>query len=126
MASGHLFDGPPRPDFTETFLTSPGHHLMLAQVDDASVGFISGIEIHHPDKATEMLIYELGVDASHRRQGIGRQLVLALLEVSKERGCRGMWVPLEPQDEHYEAALATYRSAGATDSEPATICTWSA
>jgi ribosomal protein S18 acetylase RimI-like enzyme len=133
VASGHLFDEAPKPDWTQRFLTAEGHHLLLAfdDSDDTDVadaahplGFVSGMEIHHPDKATELLLYELAVDDRHRRRGVGRALVEAMLALAAERGCRGMWVPLEPDDEHYSAALATYLSAGATRPAATAICEW--
>ena len=128
--ASHLFDDPPRPDWTTRFLGAEGHHLLLATPAPATVGsgwvgFITGIEIHHPDKGTEMLLYELGVDEHHRRQGVGRSLVQALIAIAQSTGCRGMWVPLDPGDAHYQAARATYRSAGAEDVEDAAICSWS-
>lgn len=132
QAASHLFDAPVHPGWTDRFLAAEGHHLLLASLasgasgSDAAefVGFVSGVEIHHPDKGTEMLLYELGVDEGHRRQGVGRSLVRALVALAKTAGCRGMWVPLDPGDNHYEPALATYRSAGADDVEDATVCTW--
>jgi len=112
-------------------LAAEGHHLLLAATSHAAgapearfVGFITGMEIHHPDKGTEMLLYELGVDVDHRRQGVGRTLVQALIAVAQSAGCRGMWVPLDPGDTHFRAALATYRSAGADELEDAAICAW--
>jgi ribosomal protein S18 acetylase RimI-like enzyme len=130
QAASHLLDAPAQPEWTDRFLTTQGHHLLLASValsgSDAAefVGFVSGVEIHHPDKGTEMLLYELGVDEVHRRQGVGRSLVQGLIAIAQAAGCRGMWVPLDRSDTHYEAALATYRSAGADDVEDAAICTW--
>ena len=47
------------------------------QDDDRAVGFVSGVETTHPDKGTEMFLYELGVDDSARRQGVGRGIALA-------------------------------------------------
>ena len=109
LEAGHLFDGPPTPEATDTFLASPGHHLLMAFAGSRPVGFVSGVTITHPDKGTEMLLYELGVDEAWRRRGAGRQLVAALAELAREHGCRGMWVLTE---EDNAAALATYRSAG--------------
>jgi ribosomal protein S18 acetylase RimI-like enzyme len=90
-------------------------------VDGRPAGFVTGIELTHPDKSTEMFLYELGVDAAFRRQGIGRQLTEALATVARERGCYGMWTATEPDN---TAALATYRAAGATSSDPAVVLTW--
>src|SRR5690348_15354837 len=106
-----LFDSPPLAAATERFLAAPGHHLLFAYDDDGrAVGMISGVEMTHPDKGTEMFIYELGVAPAARLQGIGSRLVGALAEVARCGGCYGMWVGTEVDN---EAALATYRRAGA-------------
>jgi ribosomal protein S18 acetylase RimI-like enzyme len=105
-----LFDDPPSADATARFLAEPGHHLLLAWVDQAPAGFVTGVETTHPDKGTEMFVYELAVAEPFRRRGIGRALVAALAAVAREAGCYGMWV-LTDDDNH--AALATYQAAGA-------------
>ena len=57
----------------------PDHHLCIAYDDsDQPVGFVSGVETTHPDKGTEMFLYELGVDDRADGKGIGRALVEAL------------------------------------------------
>lgn len=111
----------PTADLTRAFLSGPGNHLVLALVDGSPVGFVSGIEIIHPDKELEMLLYELGVDEAHRREGRGRQLVLGLAAIAQERECRGMWVPVDPDN---RAAIATYRAAGAEAEEVSLIMSW--
>lgn len=111
VMADHLFDDPPRRVWAGDFLSRHGHHLLMATVEGVDAGFVTGIEIAHPDKGVEMLLYELGVDEAYRRQGIGRALTIALAELAEERGCRGMWVPTEADN---EAAIATYLSAGAT------------
>jgi ribosomal protein S18 acetylase RimI-like enzyme len=71
-AASHLFDGPARADATARFLAEGGHHLLVAYEDEHAVGFVSGVEVTHPDKGTEMFLYELAVDEPFRRRGIGR------------------------------------------------------
>ncbi len=121
LAAGHLFDDPPRPEATGRFLGLPGHHLLFAFAAGEPIGFISGVELTHPDKGTEMLLYELGVDEPHRRQGVGTALVGALASAARERGCYGMFVLIEPDN---EAALRTYRRAGSGPREPTGMLTW--
>lgn len=121
LAAAHLFDEPPRPEWAERFLTTAGHHLLMATVDGMDVGFVTGVETTHPDKGTELFLYELGVDARHRREGVARALVVALADLARERSCYGMWVATEPDN---AAALATYRSAGAEPPEPSVTLTW--
>jgi ribosomal protein S18 acetylase RimI-like enzyme len=122
MAGGHLFDNQPIPDATARFLAEPGHHLLMALDDGEPVGFISGVETTHPDKGTEMFLYELSVDEAHRRQGVGTELVRRLAELARSRGCYGMWVGTEPAN---VAALATYqRGGGSPEEELTTVLTW--
>lgn len=121
LDAGDLFDEPPRPEWTARFLARDGHHLLVAYVDDVPVGFVTGIETLHPDKGTEMLLYELAVDERHRRRGVGRALSEALLALAHERGAFGMWVPVDPGN---DPAVATYRAAGSGEPEDATILVW--
>ena len=115
MRAAALFDHPPRRAETRRFLASDDRHLLMAFVGEAPIGFVSGYELVHPDKAVEMFLYELSVAEGERRRGVGRALVEALADVARERGCRGMWVLT---DEDNDAATATYRRAGASIDEP--------
>ena len=117
-----LFDSPPLAAATEKFLTRPDHHLLFAYTDrERAVGMISGVEMTHPDKGTEMFIYELGVAPAARLQGIGKRLVAELAVIARRNGCYGMWVGTEVDN---DAALATYRRAGATDETSFTLLNW--
>ena len=107
-----LFDHPPKPDATRRFLEEPTHHLLMALLDGEPLGFVSGVETTHPDKGTEMLLYELSVAEPHRRRGIGRALVEALARLARMRGCYGMYVLTEDDN---PAAKRTYASAGANE-----------
>ncbi|MFD0270357.1 GNAT family N-acetyltransferase [Streptomyces sp. NPDC127106] len=112
QAAEGLFDGPVRLDWSERFLSSPGHLMLIAYVDDVPAGMVTGVEMSHPDKGTEMCLYELSVDEGYRRRGIGRALTEALADAAKARGCYGMWVGVDADN---EAALATYSAAGSRD-----------
>ena len=121
LNAGRLFDAAPDTDATVRFLSSDTHHLFIAYLDGRPAGFISGIETSHPDKGTEMMLYELGVDEASRRRGIGTRLTEVLRELAVALGCYGMWVPIEPSN---VAAVATYRNAGAAGPEPAATMSW--
>jgi len=122
LAAGSLFDDDPLPDATRRFLAEPTHHILVAyDGDDVPLGFISGVETTHPDKGTEMFLYELGVEEAARRQGVGRALVEALADLARERGCYGMWVGTEPGN---VAAKTTYESAGGHESPAHVILEW--
>ncbi|MFF0291546.1 GNAT family N-acetyltransferase [Streptomyces sp. NPDC005262] len=120
-AAGHLFDDFPRQEATESFLADERHHLLIAYVDNVPAGMVTGVEMMHPDKGTEMFLYELGVDESFRGQGVGRTLVSALADLARERGCYGMWVIT---DEDNAAALATYRHAEGVPEEGQVVLVW--
>ena len=118
-AAAHLFDDAVRAEAVRRFLDEPGHHLLLAREGEAVVGFVSGIETTHPDKGTEMFLYELAVDPPARRHGIGAALVEALRDVARDLGCYGMWVLV---DDDNDVALATYtRAGGVEESRPVMI-----
>ena len=124
MAAAELFDDAPLEDATRRFLSSPTHHLFLAEDDSgAAIGFVSGVEVTHPDKGTEMFLYELAVADAHRRRGVGRSLVEALWRLAQERGGYGMFVGIEPDN---EAARRTYLSAGAGAESPTAMLEWQA
>ncbi|GAB3116544.1 GNAT family N-acetyltransferase [Streptomyces calidiresistens] len=118
MAAAHLFDGPVRPEWAQRFLNEPTHHLLLADREGVPVGMVTGMELTHPDKGTEMFLYELAVDPAHRRRGVGRELVEALGRLARERGCHGMWVAVDPDN---LPARAAYAAAGVVEEGPATM-----
>src|SRR5215210_6413103 len=105
LAAEALFDGPADAEATRRFLAAPGHHLLVAY-DGAGrpVGFVSGVELTHPDKGTELFLYELGVEA-----------------LARERGCHGMYTLA---DEGNAAARAAYRSAGGREASRPVMIDW--
>ena len=111
LAISHLLDSDAKVGATRRFLADSGHHLLVAYDHDFAVGFVTAVEMTHPDKGTEMFVYELAVDPSAQGMGVGRSLVTALADVAKQLGCYGMWV-LADQDN--AAAIRTYEAAGAT------------
>jgi ribosomal protein S18 acetylase RimI-like enzyme len=111
LAAAGVFDEAPRPDATARFLGDPTHHLVLALDGDDVVGMVTGVETTHPDKGTEMFLYELGVADAHRNQGIGTALTKELAAIARERHCYGMWVLT---DDDNAAAVRAYTNSGAT------------
>jgi ribosomal protein S18 acetylase RimI-like enzyme len=121
VAAGALFDHEPRPLWTQEFLVQSSHHLGVAYVDGRPAGFVSGVEMTHPDKGTEMFLYELGVDDEFQGRGIGKALVAGLAQRARERSCYGMWTLTEADN---TAAIRTYRSAGGTDQGAQVMLDW--
>jgi ribosomal protein S18 acetylase RimI-like enzyme len=120
-AARSLFDGPPESRATQRFLAEPTHHLLVAYDGDAPLGFVSGVELTHPDKGTEMFLYELGVDESARGRGVGRTLVQALADLAREAGCYDMWVLADADN---AAARATYARAGGRETSRPVLLEW--
>jgi aminoglycoside 3-N-acetyltransferase I len=121
-AARSLFDEPPDDQATRRFLADSTHHLLVAyDRTDMPLGFVSGVELTHPDKGIEMFLYELGVDESARRQGLGRTLVQALAALAREQGCYDMWVLADADN---EAAHATYLRAGGREASQPVLLEW--
>lgn len=124
VANSALFDEPVTLEGARAFLRREGHVLLLAIAPDGTgIGFVSGVETHHPDKAAEMFVHELGVDERWRRRGVATSLLLALHEEAERRGCVGVWTATEADN---SAALATYRSLDAAVDEETVIIAWDA
>jgi ribosomal protein S18 acetylase RimI-like enzyme len=117
-----LFDHPLDPAAARAFLADERHHLLVAYVEDSPAGFVSAVELLHPDKPRpEMLLYELGVADAFRRRGVGTALMAALVEVCHRRGCGELFVLTEPSN---EAAKGLYAKVGGTREPDAVMFTW--
>jgi ribosomal protein S18 acetylase RimI-like enzyme len=108
-----VFDNAIDARWTAEFLADPRHHIAVALVSDQVVGMATGVRYVHPDKPPELWVNEVGVAPAHRRRGIGRQLLDALLECGRSLGCRQAWVATEPSN---TAARRLYSSAGGRES----------
>ncbi len=104
-----LFDNPIDTAQATAFLNDPLHELVLACEGDETVGMASGTVLYHPDKPPAMFINELGVRDGWMRRGIGKAMTERLIEIARARGCKGVWLGTEPDN---EAARALYRSLG--------------
>ena len=121
VEAGELFDGPPLADATARFLAEEGHHLLVAYDDRQPVGMVTGVETTHPDKGTEMFLYELAVADNARSRGVGRALVTALADLARHRGCYGMWVLT---DDDNPAAVRAYTAAGGKQEPLTRLIAW--
>ena len=103
------FDDRVLPDEMRRLLEDERHHLLLGYVDDRPAGFLSAVEVFHPDKRGELFLNEVGVMEGARRRGVARALVDELKRIGHERGCVSVWVLT---DEDNAAAMRLYRSTG--------------
>ena len=109
-----VFDRPLEDRWVTAFLGDSRHHLVVALHNRQVVGFASGVQHDHPDKPPELFINEVGVASAYQRQGIGRQLMDALLARGRELGCAGAWVLTEREN---AAARGLYAASGGMESQ---------
>jgi ribosomal protein S18 acetylase RimI-like enzyme len=107
-----VFDNDVDPGLSSEFLNDARHHLAVALEGGLVVGFASAVDYVHPDKPRELWINEVGVAPSHQRQGLGRQLLRAMLDLGGRLGCRDAWVLTSPAN---GPAVRLYEAAGGTD-----------
>ena len=122
LRASHLFDDAVDEAWARRFLEQPNHHLGLAVREGRPAGFVSGVEMTHPDKGTEMFLYELGVDDAHRGHGIGTALVHGAASTGPAaRGATacGCWTSRDNV-----AALATYRATGPDEESDEVLLGW--
>lgn len=105
-----VFDHAVDERWTRAFLDDPRHHMIVALDAGGVVGMCSAVDYVHPDKAPQLWINELGVAGTHRRQGIGRLLLDAMLAHGRRLGCTTAWLGTEHDN---VPARALYERAGA-------------
>ncbi|HJX07441.1 MAG TPA: GNAT family N-acetyltransferase [Actinomycetota bacterium] len=103
------FDYEVLPDETRRFLSDERHHLLLAYVEDLPAGFVSAVEVFHPDKRSELFLNEIAVMEGTRRRGAARALINELKRVGRELGCVNLWA-LTYEDN--AAAMRLYQGTG--------------
>ena len=106
-----VFDNPVDPRWAAAFLADARHHLFVALDDGVVVGMATGVDYVHPDKAPQLFVNEVAVAPPHRRRGVGRRLLDALLAHGRTLGCTEAWLGTE---EDNGPARRLYESAGGT------------
>jgi aminoglycoside 3-N-acetyltransferase I len=106
-----LAEGP-----AHTALLADEHTIFLAAFQgEQPIGFVYGYELLRMDGAPSMLfVYELDVDAAHRRQRIATRLMTELERIARSRGIGEGFVLTEPDN---DAANALYESLGGQRSD---------
>ena len=98
--------------------------IVAATTADGTV--VGGLTAHvlpmTRSESTELFIYDLAVEPSHQRKGIGRALVKWLRDAGRAAGHGDVFVPADDEDTH---ALEFYRSVGGVGA-PVTIFTFEA
>jgi aminoglycoside 6'-N-acetyltransferase I len=102
-----VFDNAIDPSQLRAFLDDPRHLMVLAVDSQTVVGMASAVEYFHPDKSPQLWINEVGVAATHRNRGVGRQLVETLLSAAKARGCCYAWLGTDIDNEPAQACFGS-------------------
>ncbi len=108
----NVFDNAVDAALSAEFLNDARHHIAVAIDDDVVVGFASAIHYVHPDKSPELWIDEVSVAPTHRKHGVGKQLLHALFSVGREHGCGTAWVLT---DRSNAPAMRLYTSVGGAE-----------
>lgn len=110
MEAASLFDRSPDREAVRRFLQREDHHLLLAYLGSAPVGFALAHELHRLDgPAPKLLLYEIGTAPAFRRRGIARSLIAALKELATSRGARSVFAIT---DEGNPGAMRLYSATG--------------
>lgn len=90
-----VFDYPIKNKSLKSFLNLNNHHLLCAFNDKNQViGFVSFVEIYHPDKDTQIFVNELSVHESYQRMKIGTHLMNQVFAFAKDHAYY-VWVATE-------------------------------
>jgi aminoglycoside 6'-N-acetyltransferase I len=111
VATG-VFDNEVDARWTREFFADSRHHIVVALDASLVVGMVSAVHYVHPDKAPQLFINEVGVAGSHRRQGLGREMLAKMLEHGRSLGCTEAWLGTEDDN---AAARGLYEAADGVD-----------
>lgn len=104
--------GAHRPDagYVTRLLANPGFIALVALKDEHVVGALTAYELPKFEQArSEFYIYDLAVDAAHRRQRIATALIGKTREIALSRGG---WVVFVQADHGDDPAIALYTKLG--------------
>lgn len=104
---------PPDDDYVRRLLSKEHVHALVAHEAEQVVGALVAYELDKfESRRSEIYIYDLAVDAAHRRQGIATALIARLCEIAAERGA---WVIYVQADYGDDPAVALYTKLGARE-----------
>jgi len=92
-------------------LISDPHFIVFCAIENNVVigGTTAYVLSSYYTSAAELYIYDVAVNKEHQRKGVGKSLLKALKEWSKENGVTNLFVQANKED---ESAIRFYLSAG--------------
>ena len=115
------FDHAVDPARAWAFLATRVNEIVVALDRGEVIGFASGTVLMHPDKPNHFFVNEVGVHEDYRRRGIATRLCERLFELARIRGCEGIWLGTEIDN---EPARALYRKLEGNETEGFVIYDW--
>jgi len=99
------------PDAAEAYLADPAILFWVAEQGGEVVGFLwCHVQGQRGGDQFEIMLYEIGVHATHRRRGVGRRLVAALDAWMADHGVTTVWVLADNSDaERFYSACGFHR-----------------
>jgi ribosomal protein S18 acetylase RimI-like enzyme len=116
-----VFDNPVDPSLAWGFLATRVNELVVAIDRGEVVGFASGTVLMHPDKPTAFFVQEVGVHDDYRRRGIGTRLMERIMDLARDRGCEGIWLATEAEN---DLARAFYGALKARETGGIVVYDW--
>jgi ribosomal protein S18 acetylase RimI-like enzyme len=104
-----VFDEPVDPKRIAAYLAEPGHIMLVALSAGEVIAQVAAVIHRHPDKPTELYIYEVGVAPAFHRQGMARRMLDEMFAIGRAVGCEEAWVGTELDN---EPAQKLYESRG--------------
>lgn len=103
----------PSPDYWRGLLATERLFVFAAFDAGHIVGGLTAYELPKPEQARcEWYVYDLAVDAAHRRRGYATRLIHEACALARRRGASAVFVQADDDD---PAAIALYRSLGAEE-----------
>jgi aminoglycoside 3-N-acetyltransferase I len=100
----------PSSDYQRSLLSEPGFVALVALEGRQVVGGLAAYELRKfEQQRSEFYIYDLAVDAGHRRRGIATALIEHLKPIAAARGAWVIYVQADPVD---APAVALYTKLG--------------
>ena len=110
LAASPLFDHALHRAVVAQYLAERANHVWLAYRASRPVGFLRGTELLQVEtRAPQFFLYEISVAKEHRRNGVGSDLVHAMIRFIRRRGHAEAFVFTSPSN---RAAVRLYRSKG--------------
>ena len=104
---------PPSDAYLDRLLADPLFIPLAAFEGETLVGGLVAYELKKLEQArSEIYIYDLAVDAEHRRRGVATALIEKVKEIARERGAWTVYVQADLGD---DPAVALYTKLGARE-----------